>query len=114
MPSAPDQQTDQQMDPSMDLSINLQAETAHTIHHTILDHISETIVNTQAAMKTTKTDEVSTGTTIETEGTNRTHNMIRQIMAFRTGMTIIKIETGLKTEDDQPNTNTTENNPEHR
>ena len=93
---------------------DLQAEAAHTIHHTILDHISETIVDTQAAMKTTKTDKVSTGTTIETEDTNRTHDMIREIMTFRTGMTIIKIETGLTTEDDQPNTNTTETNPEHR
>ena len=98
----------------MDFSTDLPAETVLTIHHTILDQISETIVDTQAAMKITKTDKVSTGTTIEIEDTNRTHGTTREIMDFRTGMTITTIETGLTTEDDQPNTNTTQTNPEHR
>ena len=98
----------------MDLLTDLQAEAAHTIHHTIRDQISEKIADTQAAMKITKTDKLTTGTTIETEGTNRTHDTTREIIAFRTGMTIIKIETGSTTEDDKPNTNTTETNPEQR
>ena len=93
---------------------DLQAGTAHTIHHIILDLISEITVDTQAAMRITKTDKVTTETTIEIKGTNRTHGMTREIMATRTGMTIIKIGTGLTIEDDQPSINTTETNPEHR
>ena len=89
------------------------AETIHTIHHTILDQISEIIADTQAAMKITKTGKVSTETTIEAEGTNRTQGMTRE-MGFRTGMTTTKIEIGLITEDNQTNINTTETSPEHR
>ena len=74
------------MDPSRDLSTDLQAETARIIHYTILDQISETIAVTQAAMKTTITDKPTTGTTIETEGTNKTHGMTKEIIAFRTGI----------------------------
>ena len=85
----------------------------HTTHHIILDQISETTVDTLAMMKTAKTDKISTGTTIETEGTNRTHGMTRET-GFRTAMTINKIETGLTIGDNQPNTNTTGTNPEHR
>ena len=89
------------------------SRTTHTIHHTILDQISEAIADTQAAMKTIKTDKVSTRTTIEIEGTSRTHSTTRG-MGSRTGMTITKIEIGLATEDDQTNTNTTETNQKHR
>ena len=96
----------------MDLLTDPPAEIVHTIHHTILDQISETIMDTQA--KITRTDKVSTGTTIETEVTSKIHGMTKQIMSFKTGMTTTKIEIGLTTEDDQPNTNTTEINPEHR
>ena len=98
----------------MDLSTDPPAEIVHTIHHTILDQISETIMDTQAEMKITRTDKVSTGTTIETEGTSKIYGMTKEIMSFKTGMTTTKIEIGLTTEDDQPNTNTTEINPEHR
>ena len=98
------------MDPSTDPSV----ETVHTIHHTILDQMSEKIADTQATMKITKTEKVSTGTTIETEGTNRIHDTTREIMGFKTGMTTTKTETGLTTEDNQPNTKTTETNLEHR
>ena len=98
----------------MDPSTNLPAGTVHVIRHTILDRISETIADTQAAMKIIKIDKVSTGTTIETEGTNRTYGMTREMTGFRTGMTTTKIGTGLTIEDDQLNTNTTETNPEHR
>ena len=98
------------MDPLTDLPAT--AETTHTTHHTILDQISEAIADTQAT-KTAKTDKASTKTTIETEGTRRTHGMTRE-MGSRTGMTTTKIETGLTTEDDQTNTNITETNQRHR
>ena len=71
-------------------------------------------MDTQAATKITTIDKLTTGTTIETEGTNRTHNTTKEIIVFRTGMTIIKTETGSTTEDNQPNTNTTETNLGHR
>ena len=98
----------------MDLSTDCQAEAAHIIHHTVLDQISETIAATQATMKATTIDKPTTETTIETEDTNRTHGMIKEIIAFRTGMTTTKTGMGLTTEDDQLNTDTTEINPEHR
>ena len=98
----------------MDLLTDFQAGTAHTIHHTILDQISEKIVDTQAAMSTTKTEKATTGTTIEIKGTNRTHSMTREIIAIRSGMTTIKIETGSTKEDGQPSTNITETSLEHR
>ena len=98
----------------MDLLIDLQARTAHTIHHIILDLISEITVDTQAAMRITKTDKVTTGTTTEIKVTNRTHGTTREIMTTRTGMTIIKTGIGLTIEDDQPSINITETNPEQR
>ena len=104
---APCQQTDQQMDLSMDPLTDLPA-IAETTHHTILNQISEAIADTKI-MKTAKTDRASTKTTIETEGTSRIHGTTRG-MGSRTGMTIIKIETGLTTGDNQTNTNTTETN----
>ena len=109
------QQTDQQMDLSTDPLTDhpATAGTVHTIHHTILDQISEAIADMQVTMKTTKTDKVSTGTTIETEGTNRTQDTTRGT-GFKTGMTVTKIEIGLTTRDDQININTTETSPEHR
>ena len=98
----------------MDPLTDLQVEAVHTIHHTILDQISEPIADTLATMTTTKTIKTTIGTTIETEVTSRIHDMIREIMDLRTGMTIIKIGTGLTTEDDQQNTNIIGTNPEHR
>ena len=53
----------------MDPLTDLQAGIAHTIHHLIPDQISEITMGTQA--RTTRTDRTSTGTTVETEGTNR-------------------------------------------
>ena len=84
----------------MDLSTDLQAGTAHTIHHITLDLICEITVDTQTAMRITKTDKVTTETTIEIKGTNRTHGTTREIMVTRTGMIIIKIGRGLTIEDD--------------
>ena len=101
------------MDLSKDSLTDLSAETVHTIHHTVLNQISETIVDMQAAMKIIKTDKASTGKTIETEGTNRTHGTTRG-MGFKTGMTTTKIEIDLTRGDDQTNISTTETNPEHR
>ena len=71
-------------------------------------------MDTQATVRITKTDKVTTETTTEIKGTNRTHGMTREIMVTRTGMTITKIGTGWTIEDDQPSINTTETNPEHR
>ena len=85
------------MDPSMVPSTDLQAEIAHTTHHLILDQISETTMGTQVT--TTRTDRISSKTT-ETEITNKIIGMIREIIAFKIGMTTIKIETGLTTEED--------------
>ena len=81
------------MDPLMDLLTDLQAGATHTIHRIILDQILEVTADTEAVTKITKTDKLTTGTTIETEGTNRTHDMTREIIAFRIGMTIPKTET---------------------
>ena len=101
------------MDPSTDPLTDLQVEAAHTLHHIILDQISEAIVDIQATPKITKIDRISTGTTIETEVTNRTYGTTRG-MGFKTGMTTTKVEIGLKTEDDQTNTNTIDSNHELR
>ena len=86
------------MDHSMDLLTNLQAETAHTIHHLILDQISEATIGTQ--VRTASTDKTSTETTTKTEGTNKTTGLIKEIIVFKTGMTITRIETGLTTGED--------------
>ena len=88
----------------MDLLTDLQAGTAHLIPHIILDQITETTVTTAAMTHTT--DKDATGITIETEDTNITQDMNREIKTTRTGMIIIKIETGLTTEGDQTNINT--------
>ena len=93
------------MDPSTVPSTDLQAETAHTTHHLILDQISETIMGTQVT--TIRTDRTLTETT-ETEVTNKIIGMNGEIITFTTGMTTIKIETGLIAEENQPNTSTTE------
>ena len=85
------------MDHSMDLLTNLQAETAHTIHHLILDQISEATIGTQ--VRTASTDKTSTETT-KTEGTNKTTDLIKEIIVFKTGTTITRIETGLTTGED--------------
>ena len=46
----------------------------------------------------------------ETEITNNNKDTNREIRTTQTGMTITKIETGLTTEGDQTNINTTETN----
>ena len=61
-----------------------------------------------------KTDKGITGTTIETEDTNTTQDTNRETKTTKTGMITIKIETGLTTEGDQTNTNTTETNQKHK
>ena len=78
----------------------------------ILDQITETTV-TPVAMTCT-TDKDTIGTTIETEDTNTTQDMNRETKTTRTGTIIIKIETGLTTEGDQTNINTTEINQKHK
>ena len=85
------------MDPLTVPSTDLQAEVAHTTHHLILDQISGTTMGTQAT--TIRTDRASTDTT-ETEVTNQIIGMIREIIAFKIGMTTIKIETDMTTEGD--------------
>ena len=97
----------------MDLSTDLQAGTAHLTPHIILDQITETTTATPAAMTRT-TDKDTTGTTIETGDTNITQDMNRETKTTKTGMITIKIETGLKTEEDQTNINTTETNQRHK
>ena len=96
----------------MDLSTDLQAGTAHLIPHIILEQITETTVTPGAITHTT--DKDTTGTTIETEDTNITQDMNRETKTTRTGMIIIKIETGSTTEGDQTNINTTEINQKHK
>ena len=98
----------------MDPLTSLQAEAVHTIHHTILDQISEPIADTLATTRTTKTIKPTVGTTVETETTRRIHGTIREIMAIKTGIKIIKIGTGSTTGDDQQNISTSGTNPEHR
>ena len=61
-----------------------------------------------------KIDKASTETTAETEGTDNNRNTNREVRTTRTGMTTIKIEIGLTTEEDQTNTNTTEISTKHR
>ena len=56
------------------------------------------------------TDRTTAETMAETETTNNNQGMSREIRTAQTGMTIIKIETGLTTEGDQTNINTTETN----
>ena len=59
---------------------------------------------------TDTTDRTTTGTTAETEVTSNKQGTNREIRTTKTGMTIIKTETGLTTEGDQINTNTTGTN----
>ena len=53
------------------------------------------------------TDRTTTEIMAETEVTSNNQGMNREIRTTQTGMTITKIETGLTTEEDQTNTNTT-------
>ena len=57
-------------------------------------------------MRTTKTDKVSTETTIEIKDTNKHRDMIRETNTNSTDTTITKTETGLITEEGQTNSNT--------
>ena len=74
----------------------------------ILDQITEAAI-TQITMTGT-TDRTTTETMAETEVTSNNRGMNREIRTTQTGMTITKIETGSKTEEDQTNTNTTGTN----
>ena len=56
------------------------------------------------------TDRTTAETVAEIEITNNNKNMNKEIRTTQTGMTITKIETGLTTEGDQTNINTTETN----
>ena len=100
------------MDPSVDLSTDLQAGTAHLILHIILDQITETTAILATMIHTT--DKDTTATTIETEDTNTTQDTNREAITTRTGMIIIKIGTGLTTEGNLTNINTTETNQKHK
>ena len=59
---------------------------------------------------TATTDRTTAETMAETEITNNNQGTNREIRTTQTGMTITKIETGLTTEGDQTNINTTETN----
>ena len=74
-----------------------QAEIAHKTDHLILDQISETTMGTQET--TVRTDRTSTKIT-EMEVTSQIIGMIREIIAFKAGMTTIRIEIGLTIEGD--------------
>ena len=63
---------------------------------------------------TRTTDKDTTGTTIETWDTNITQDMTKGTRTTKTGMITIKIETGLTTEGDQTNINTTETKQGHK
>ena len=99
------------MGPSMDLSTDLRAGTAHLILHVILDQITGTTTPTTMIHTT---DKVTIGITTETGDTNTTQDMNKEVTTTRTGMKIIKIETGLTTEGNLTNTNTTETNQKHK
>ena len=99
------------MDPSMDPSTDLPVEIAQTTHHSILDQISETTMGTRM---TARADRTSTEKIMETEVTNKTTGLIKEIIASQTGTTTIKTETGMTTEEDQANISTTEASPKCR
>ena len=109
----PGQQTDQETDLSMDLLTGLQAGTVPITLHLILDQITEITTATPTAMTPTA-DRATTQTTIETEDTNIIQDMTKETRITKTGMITIKIETGLTTEDDLINTNTTGINQRHK
>ena len=96
----------------MDLSTDHHTEIIHSTHHKILDQITE-VTATPAAM-IHKIDKASTETTAETEDTNNNQYTNREARPTRTGMTTIKIEIGLTTEQDQTNINTTDISTKHR
>ena len=79
------------------------------ILHIILDQVTETITPTTMILTT---DKGTTGITIETEDTNTPQDTNKEVTTTRTGMAIIKIETGLTAEGNLTNTNTTETTTE--
>ena len=95
----------------MDLSTDLQAGTAHLILHIILDQVTETTTPTTMICTT---DKDTTEITIKTEDTNTTQDTSKEATTTRTGMIVIKIETGLTTEGNLTNTNTTETSQKHK
>ena len=102
---APDQPTDHLLDPSMDHLTDLPVETTHTTHHSILDQISETTMGTRT---TTRISRTSAGKSMETEVTNKTIGLIKEIITSKTGIPTTKTGTGLTTKEDQTNISTTE------
>ena len=96
----------------MDLLTGHHTEITHSTHHKILDQITE--VTATPAKMITRIDKASAETTAGTEDTNNNRDMNREIRTTRTGMTTIKIEIGLTTEEDQININTTEINTKRR
>ena len=82
------------MDPGTDHLTDHQAKIIHSIHHKILDQITEAAI-TQATMTAT-TDRTTTKTMEETEITNNNQDMNREIRTTQTGMTITKIEIGMR------------------
>ena len=100
------------MDPGTVLSTDHCKETTHSINHKILDQITEVTVT--PATKIHKIDKASTETTAGIEGTNNNRDMNREIKTTRTGMRIIKIETGLTTGEDRTNINIIETSIKHR
>ena len=91
----------------MDHLTDLQAEVIHITRHSILDQISEAIAITP---EITTTDRDTTETTIEADHANKIPDMTREIRTTRTGLKTLRTDTGLTTEDNQINTNTTEIN----
>ena len=78
----------------------------------ILDQITEVTATPTTMIHTT--DKDTTEITIETEDTNTTQDMNKEATTTRTGKIIIKIKTGLTTEGNLTNTNTTETNQKHK
>ena len=89
------------------------ARIIHSIHLKTLDQITE------ATVTLATTDKTTTETVLPTETTNNNQDTNRETKTTQTGMTTIKLEigtritktdTGLTTEGDQTNINTTEAN----
>ena len=97
----------------MDLLTDLPIEAVLITLCLILDQITE-ITTAIPTTTTHTTDKATTEITIETEATNRIQGTTKETRTTKTGMTITRIETGLTTEVDQINTNTTETSQKHR
>ena len=105
------------MDPGTDHSTDHQAKIIHSIHLKTLDQITEATI-TRVTMTAT-TGRTTAETTAGTEIISNNQDTNRETKTTQTGMTIIKIEIGMKTtktdtsltiEGDQTSINTTETN----